>query len=222
VIFAQGRSGSTLLADLLNSHPLVYCADEILTWKRANPASYAAACSVGHRCDTYGFKVKIYQLTEAQELSKPGELLRELSDQGWILLHLQRRNVLRQALSSMVAGQRRVYHQSLGSGGLPPVPIDPAELLRQTAQRLRYCEQEAEALDGLAFEAFVYEDDLLRPECHQATADRAFAYLGIDGVPVKTQLRKIADRPLEEVVANADEVSTAVAASPFADLLQQE
>ena len=222
VIFAQGRSGSTLLADLLNSHPQLYCADEILTWKRRNPSRYANACSVGHRADTYGFKVKIYQLTEAQQLDQPGLLLQQLHEQGWLLLHLHRRNVLRQALSSMVAAQRHVYHQPLGSGLLPPVPVDPGELLRQTADRERYCQQEALALEGLPFEPFVYEDDLLRPESHQAAASRAFAYLGITDVPVRTQLRKIADRPLKDAVANHQEVFAAVAASPYAHLLQQE
>ena len=222
VIFAQGRSGSTLLADLLNSHPRVYCADEILTWKRSDPARYALACSVGHRCDTYGFKVKIYQLTQGQQLTDPGRLLRQLHDEGWLLLHLQRRNVLRQALSSMVAAQRDVYHQQRGAAGLAPVPIDAAELLRQTADRVRFCAEEAAALEGLPYASFLYEDDLLDPASHQATASRAFAYLGIEDVPVRTKLRKIADRSLEEVVANAAEVRGVVADSPYADLLQQE
>ena len=222
VIFAQGRSGSTLLADLLNSHPRIYCADEILTWKRSDPARYALACSVGHRGDTYGFKVKIYQLTEGQKLREPGTLLRQLHDDGWLLLHLQRRNVLRQALSSMVAAQRDVYHQQHGAVGLKPVPIDAGELLRQTADRVRFCNEEAAALTGLPYASFVYEDDLLHPEAHQATASRAFAYLGLEDVPVRTELRKIADRSLDDLVANAAEVRAAVEDSPYADLLQQE
>lgn len=222
LIFAQGRSGSTLLADLLNSHPDVYCADEILTWKRRDPARYAKACSVGHRCGTYGFKVKIYQLTEAQEITAPNAWLRDMHADGWSVLHLQRTNVLRQALSSMVAEQRSVYHEE-GAGSEPqPVLIDIDDLFARTRRRVTTIEDEVAALDGVPHEAFVYEDDLLRPETHQATADRAFEFLGLTSVPVTTSLRKIADRPLEQVVANADAVRVAVASSPYAELLESD
>ena len=222
VIFAQGRSGSTLLADLLNSHPDVYCADEILTWKRRDPARYAMACSVGHKAGTYGFKVKIYQLTEAQHITSPNGWLRTMDAQGWSVLHLQRRNVLQQALSSMVAEQRRVYHEE-GQASVPqPVLIDTEDLLLRTQRRVATQREEDEALQGVPHEAFVYEDDLLRSETHQAAADRAFAYLGLSSVPVTTELRKIADRPLEQVVANADEVRLAVASSPYAQLLAND
>ena len=219
VIFAQGRSGSTLLADLLNSHPGVYCADEILTWQRRDPARYALACSVGHKADTYGFKVKIYQLTEAQQIASPNAWLRDMHAQGWAVLQLRRRNVLRQALSSMVAEQRRVYHEEGQTSQPQPVLIDIDDLLQRTQRRVTTQHEEDQALQGVPHESFVYEDDLLRPETHQATADRAFGFLGLASVPVTTGLRKIADRPLEQVVTNAQAVRAAVASSPYAPLL---
>lgn len=223
VIFAQGRSGSTLLADLLNSHPQVYCADEILTWKRMNPARYARACSVGHRADTYGFKVKIYHLTEAQGIVTPGAWLRRMHDDGWSVIALQRANVLRQALSSLVAEQRRLYHLEGAVGNAPPpVFVDAEELLRRTDARVRICEDERAALADVPHLAVSYESDLLRPECHQRTADRLFDYLGLRPVPVSTTLRKIADGSLSTVVANAPQVTAAVRASRYADLLAKE
>lgn len=220
VIFAQGRSGSTLLADLLNSHPRIYCADEPLTWTRRDPARYAAACSVGHRGDTYGFKVKIYQLTDAQQVD-PGVFLQRMVADGWRVIHLQRRNVLRQALSAVVAEQRQVYHQ-FDSSGPAPVRIDPPELLARTAQRVAFCRHEAEALEGIDHLALVYEDDLLDPATQQGAASRVFSYLGLEDVPASTELRKIADRSLQRVVANADEVRDTVASSPYAHLLAEE
>lgn len=222
VIFAQGRSGSTLLADLLNSHPQVYCADEILTWKRRDPTRYALACSVGHHGDTYGFKVKIYQLTEAQEIADPGAWLRRMHAEGWAIIHLRRANVFRQALSSMVAAQRRLYHLEGSASAPAPVAIDAGQLLEQTLQRSHLCTAEAQALEGIPHCSVVYEDDLLDPAHHQRTASRVFEFLGLEEVTVSTGLRKIADTSLEQVVANADEVLAVMGASPFADLLVRD
>lgn len=224
VIFAQGRSGSTLLADLLNSHPRVYCADEILTWRRLAPAAYAGACAVGHRGDVYGFKVKVHHLTDDQRLDDPGAFLRDLVARGWVVLHLTRRNVLRQALSTLVAAQRATYHEPADGRPAPsgPVHVDPGELLARTDQRVAFGEQERRALDGLSPLSFVYEDDLLDASRHQATASRAFAGLGIEDAPVATGLRRIGARPLDRLVANVDEVLAAVADSPYAHMLEQD
>lgn len=54
VIFAQGRSGSTLLTSTLDSHPDIHCDDEILIVPRAFPpplcrASGATVPSAGLR-----------------------------------------------------------------------------------------------------------------------------------------------------------------------------
>lgn len=220
VIFAQGRSGSTLLADLLNSHPRIFCADEPLTWKRRDPVRYAAACSVGHRGDTYGFKVKIYQLTDAQHV-EPGTFLRSMAEAGWHIVHLQRRNVLRQALSSMVAEQRDRYHNVDGSW-LEPVQLDARALLARTRARVGYCEAEAEALRGVEHLSLGYEDDLLSPDMQQATASRVFGFLGLEDVEVTTILQKIGSRSLDRDVANADEVRDVLLVSEFAGLLEAD
>lgn len=222
VIFAQGRSGSTLLTELLNSHPQVYCADEILTWKRAAPVRYARACSIGHRADVYGFKVKLYQLTVAQQIERPATFLRQMRDDGWQVLHLQRRNVLRQALSAIVAERRDVYHLAVGATGPKPVHIDPEELLRRADQRAQFSADEHVALEGVDHLSLVYEDDLLTPELQQQTAERAFTWLGLDAVPATVRLRRIVEGSWSSVVANADEVAASVAHSRYADLLSED
>lgn len=219
VVFAQGRSGSTLLTDLVNSHPDIFCDDEVLTFPRRWPERYVAALSVGQRRPVWGFKVKIYQLTEAQGMDEPGRFLRELHRRGWQVVHLRRRNVVRQALSSMVAEARGgLYHQASGAGRAGDVTIDVEDLLRRARQRVDFGEQEADALRGIPHLALVYEDDLLDPRCHQPTADRVFAHLGVAPAPVATVLTKLAPAPLAGVT-NADEVAAAVAASPFGGAL---
>lgn len=222
VIFAQGRSGSTLLVDLLNAHPRLVCDDEILTFRRRWPARYATACSVGHRAEVWGFKVKIYQLLDAQQMAEPGAFLRHLHEDGWSVVHLHRGNVVRQALSSMVAAARGGhYHQAAGASAPPPVVIDPAELVARAAERDRFVALEEEALRGVPHLRVVYEDDLLTPAQQQATADRVLTHLGLDPVPVRTKLAKIARHPLDGV-ANADEVRQALAGTRYGELLEQD
>lgn len=225
VIFAQGRSGSTLLADLLNSHPEVVCDDEILTFRRHWPARYAHACSVGHRATAWGFKVKVYQLTQNQRMVHPGDFLHQLHDRGWKILHLQRRNLLRQALSSMVAELRGgLYHQPTAAGSgraTAAVHIDPDELVRRCRERERFVEEESRALDGLPYLHLRYEDDLLGPDDHQATADRVFTHLGVTPLPVATTLTKLAGSPLDGV-ANGAEVRRRLEDSPYAAYLDQD
>lgn len=221
LVFAQGRSGSTLLTDLLNSHPQIFCADEILTFHRRSPALYAHACSVGHRAKAYGFKVKIYQLTEAQGLKEPGEFLRQMHASGWKIAHLQRRNVLRQALSAMVAEQRDVYHLGIGVAGPQPVHIDVDNLLWRADQRRGFCAAEEAALAGVPHMRLTYEDDLLHAETQDATAQRMFSWLGLPPAAVSVRLRKIVPDDLERIIANHDEVVAAVRSSAYAELLEQ-
>jgi len=221
VIFAQGRSGSTLLTDILNSHPRIYCADEILTWPHRYPLAWANACSIGHRGDTYGFKVKIYQLTQAQRMDDPGVFLRRLHDDGWQLIHLQRHNILRQALSAMVAAQRDMYHLAAGAQGPQAVKIDVDDLLWRTEERARFLAAEDSAMGGIPHLKLSYESDLLQPEAQQHTGARVFEWLGLEPAAITVRLRKIVPEDLNKVVVNYDEAERAIRASPFAELLDQ-
>src|SRR4051812_11468170 len=67
VVFAQGRTGSTLLVDLLRSSPGVHCDEEILDRPVRLPHLWIASRRAARPGTGYGFKVKIYQLTGAQQ-----------------------------------------------------------------------------------------------------------------------------------------------------------
>ena len=91
IIFGQGRSGSTLLVDLLNSHPAIYCDDEILMYKVIFPKTYVKARSVSSKKHVYGFKVKIYQLWH-QNILDSHKFLFHFYKSGWKILYLKRGN----------------------------------------------------------------------------------------------------------------------------------
>ena len=81
-IFGQGRTGSTLLVDLLNRHPKIACEEEIFNRRRHpfngkiwKPYWFLKGVEANYRDKVFGFKVKIYQLTKHQQI-QPAEFLK--------------------------------------------------------------------------------------------------------------------------------------------------
>jgi hypothetical protein len=147
LIFAQGRSGSTLLVELLNSLPEVSCEGEILQRRVAFPAAWAEARRRRHRDELYGFKVKPLQLLHHQRVPDMGRWLARMQGRDWRLIHLERRNLLRQAVSN-VAAERYGYGRRVGASEpvREPLHVDPAVLTHWMGVRARSREQEHAAL----------------------------------------------------------------------------
>ena len=221
VIFAQGRTGSTLLASLMNSHDRVYCDNEILGWPVRCPGAWVDANRRRHPDEHYGFKVKPYELTVDQRLD-PGAWLRRMHGRGWKVINLRRKNVLRHALSNMVAEHIGGYtFRGVDPDESAGVDVDVDMLLGAMSVREEQREVELAALDGLPHVSVCYEDDLLRPERHQATLDRISDALGLPRAPARTELRRITTDDLRTTIANYDEVADAVRASRWASLLEE-
>lgn len=112
VIFCQGRTGSTLLYSLLNSHQQIHCDEEILEDSVFFPFQYVKGRCAKAKKNVYGFRVKIYQLIHNQH-QKPEKFLLNLSKDGWQIIYLKRTNILRQAISRMVAKSKDEWHTTL-------------------------------------------------------------------------------------------------------------
>lgn len=214
LVFAQGRTGSTLLVDLLNASPLVRCDEEILARRVTAPGLWVGAHRRRHPDHVYGFKVKIYQLTEDQRIADPGGWLRVMAGRGWRCVYLWRRNPLRHALSNMAAARAGGF---VHRGGAAPdargVVVDVDLLLAAAQARERLAAAERAALAGLEHVEVCYEDDLLDPSRHQPTLDRLCAGLGVPPAPARTDVRRVVSAPLAETLANYDAVAAALRGS---------
>ena len=219
IVFAQGRTGSTLLVDLMNSHEGVHCDNEILGWPVRLPNAWVDANRRRHPDRHYGFKVKPYELAVDQRLD-PAAWLRRMHGRGWKVINLHRRNVLRHALSNMVAEHIGGYtFRNADPGESAGVTVDVDMLLGAMSVRSEQREVELAALDGLPHVSVCYEDDLLRPERHQATLDRISDALGLPRAPARTELRRITMDDLRTTIANYEEVEAAVGSTRWAPLL---
>ncbi|MBK8050877.1 MAG: hypothetical protein IPK16_29520 [Anaerolineales bacterium] len=232
VIVTNGRTGSTLLVNLLRSHPAIQCEDEILNerrWQgaqrplgwlvRTEPAPYLAWRARRATKPVFGFKLK----TGAQVVDL-GRTLGSLYRRGWRLIYLARRDALQQTFSWCVA-QASGRWQSNGDHPIRDnngVTLDVAAFQRD----LSACVQDRQHLAALLHRwphlALVYEDDLQHSDLWPATGARLCAFLGVAPAPLTSQVARTWERPYAEVVTNYAEILAAVAAGPFAYLVDRE
>jgi LPS sulfotransferase NodH len=221
VLFAQGRTGSTLLGDLLRSHPEIYFADELLSSPVRSPRFASARTRWRHARHAVGFHVKIYQLSDVQGITDAGGWLRGMHGHGWRVIALRRENLLRQVLSNMTAQVTNRYEDRSRENEFVRVRpyVDPDELLHWIGVRAAVGADEAAALDGVPHLPLTYEHDLQDSSTWQPTMERAFAYLDLPPVQVATNLRRQNDGELSTLIANYDEVRRAVEPTEYARYL---
>ncbi len=228
VIINNGRSGSTLLVDLLRSYPDIECDGEILNerlWRRwrwpllslirARPLPYLERRAERATKPVYGFKLKtggqVYNLDRT---------LRGLHHHGWRLIYLHRRDALQQTLSWSVAQASGRWQTTTDRPRMPrTVTLDIDDFLRDLRTCVKDRQTLADLMQQLPHLPLVYEADLQSSEQWPITSARVCAWLGVPLVPLTSQIVKTWDRPYAEVVTNYAEIMAAVARSPFDYLL---
>lgn len=224
VIVNNGRSGSTLLVDLLRSHPAIQCEAEILNarfwhrWQwpllwlvRAFPLSYLERQARRATKPIYGFKLKtggqVYNLDST---------LRALHRHGWRLIYLHRRDALQQALSWSVA-QVSGHWQAADdhSRETRAVTLNVECFIRNLRTCLADRQTLARLMRQLPHLSLVYEDDLQSSEQWPVTSARMCDWLGASPAPLTSRIIKTWEQPYAEVVTNYAEIIAAVARSPF-------
>lgn len=229
VILTNGRSGSTLLVDLLKSHPDIDCEPEVLNesrWKqykrpvlwllRAWPIPYLEWRAQRCRKAVYGFKLKtggqVYNLAHTTRM---------LFQRGWQLIYLSRRDILQQTLSWSVAQATNRWQTTPGREyDQRRVQLDKDLFLRNysTAQQNKL--QLAAMMRTLPNLALVYEDDLARSDSLPATSARLCDFLGVQQAVLSSTLIPTWDRPYSEIVSNYVDLMAAVEKSAILEKLR--
>ncbi len=231
VIVAHYRTGSNLLTDLLNTHPEVNCDGEILIKFLHSrfkivlfPRRYVEGKASHSGAKVYGCNLKLDQMAKLMPKVRksPQILLSELLEDQWLFLHLQRQNVLRVAISNIIANKRGRWRENSANwleGS--KIYIDCDDLARGMRWNKKLLRQEEEVLAGVPHLKLIYEQDLLHTDQHQNTSDRVFDFLGISSVPVKTDLVRTSSNRMSDYVLNYEELVQTVGQTEFAQYLPQ-
>lgn len=216
VIFAQGRTGSTLLENLLASTGHFRSYGEILscdTREIARPDAYARGMAKRAKIHNCVFHVKIYQLTrDRRHPIDPAAFLRDLHREGWSIIRLSRRNIVRHALSTLVAEARQDYHRLDDRKEDLKIKIDLQNFERLLAERVKFAREEEDALGDLPRIPISYEDDLADDSRHQVTINRILDDLQLERRPVRAETKKVNIFDPRELVHNFKEVDQLIRA----------
>ena len=225
LIFGVGRSGSTVLATLLDSHPAVNCRNELLRMHRRFPIAYLErrAGKSPPEAAAFGFHLKPWHITRVLQRD-PIAFVKTLDRLGYRFVHLVRENLFLKELSVTKLHAHGVIHAKTEER----VPksafeVDTEFLLNQMRSGLAFEKLELACLEAVGQDhpTVVYERDLLRQEAHEATCARIFEFLDLAPHPVSSPLRKVSPRNWRHGVKNADEVAEAVERAGYGDYVRQ-
>jgi hypothetical protein len=211
VIFAQGRTGSTLLENLLCSTGHFRNNGELLNTDNGRneiifPAKYIRGLSKWERDSNFIFHVKIYQLTrDRKKPVDPTSFLRALNYDGFKIIALRRKNIVKHTLSNLVAQHRGNYEKIDDKKEKLRLVVDCKEFSDAVKERIGFSKEEKSVLANFEYHEVVYEDDLENSNSHQKTIDKILDFLSLEKRKVTTKLRKVNTTPLEQLITNYDE-----------------
>lgn len=204
VIFGQGRTGSTLLVNLLHQHPAIYCDNELLQKRITRPVKYFEGRSLMNWFGHYGFKVNPYQIMNFLDADTSKHFIKALHERGWQIVYLSRRDWFRHALSNEIAKQRGYFFKDWREYKHEgKITIDPQVFRKAVDARFKFRDDEQESLKGLNYLPITYEDHLLSAASRKKSLPRIFEFLGVD-VNFQPDAPFVRSTPedLSEIVAN--------------------
>lgn len=208
-IFGQGRTGSTLLVTLLDSHPEIHCHDELLFDRRTFPMWYIQGKCATVPEPVVGFHVKCYQLMYDQGIPDPRMFVDRLHRKGWRMIFLQREDTFRHAISPLLAARRNLWHASedrtAKSAGA--VRLEPQQVLNCIRKREQYREIESAIIKDYEHLPVSYEKDLNDPEARERISHQLCVYLGVRSEKLASPLKATTSRSLSEAIENYREIA---------------
>ncbi|WP_231506153.1 sulfotransferase [Planktothrix serta] len=221
VIFGRGRSGSTLLVSLLNTHSQIYCDGEILHDWVSFPRLQINVCASRCQRPVYGFKLLSYQMRDIQPIINSTQFLTNLYQHGYQIIYLRRRNLLTHAFSNINARQQKFHHQSSqGTIQNHKIYVDYQTLINWIEHSEQLEQYEHKIIQNLPCLSLIYEDHLLTPESQQKTADQIFNWLDLPPESVTTNFVKLMPSDLSKRIVNYEELVTKLQQTRYARFLE--
>lgn len=220
VILCLGRSGSSHLQSMLDSHDSIRCFGEIFSDRApaharvfinssyADPAAYLEDLVREAGAPVVGYKLPMNSI---RAFPQSAELL--AADPEVRVIRLSRANLLAQLVSRSLQRATRVSHSLDGGYGAARVRIDPDRALRALELMERH-ELELDSLaEGHPCHRILYEE--LGDESRLEDVQR---FLDVTPAGLSSWFEKLRTRPLAETVENWDELVGRLRETRFAPL----
>jgi len=209
VIFSTGRSGSTLLVNMLNTNPQVHCTGELLRSKNIDPHKVIKISEQLCSKEVFGFKLLTYQLLHLQDtITDKKKFLKELVNNDYRIIYLERKNSLLQALSVLYAMQRNVWHyKNEAKTKDTKITLPPDRLANMIHEFEQFKIKEQALLEGLPYMYLNYEVDLEQTANLKATVHKLEDYLNLSLQAPKLNLKKVTPKKLSSFLSNYQEIS---------------
>jgi LPS sulfotransferase NodH len=231
LIVGSPRTGSNLLVDMLNSHPDFNIAGELFLDNNFKGPFQRLIKMIALRFPVWyvqryartlpeyknrGFGFKVF----SNQIPNFNQFVLQFYQQGYRLLFLERRNILKQAFSiyfSYVKKQWVVTHPNEQIKESIQVDVD---LLVQFIRFIQTSQQkQKEALQGLDVISVMYENDLATRSMQEAFSKRICTELNIPFVELTSSLLVMDTRPDEQRVSNLAEVIAYLNSYGFSDIV---
>lgn len=224
IVFGRGRSGSTLLVSMLDNHPAITCAGEVLRFRTINPKAHLDRVLNAGTTPVSGAKLLSYQMRDIHKMSYQVDFLRKLADEGVTIIYLVRENLVRHAISNIYARAQRIYHRKSGDASLvgqtrPKIMITVAEITAWIEGSAQLGEYEKAVLNDVPHRPLTYERDLSTPAARAITWADLLAQFELGFQPIRTTLQKITGDDLRQIIANHDELIDGLTNTPYSRFL---
>lgn len=218
VLFGRGRTGSTLLSDMLNGCEEIDCDKEIFNRKVFFPRLFLKLRNRVFRSRVYGFKLLSYQLKEILTAEDGHDFLRHLhEEQGYKIVYLTRGNLVRQTLSKHYARFRQSWHADAPLQEIQKMTVDIPSFLTELRAGNALDDYEKYCLRGLPYFEVNYEKDLMTEATRLPMFDRLSYYLGVRFKKPQSRYQKISPQRFADYIENWEELKFCLSYTEFAD-----
>jgi len=216
VLFGRGRSGSTLLTQMLNSNPKVTCDKEIFNRRVLFPRLFVNSRKRIFKKEVYGFKLLSYQLREHYSPEGARNFMQYLAQkQGYKIVYLTRENPVLQTMSKHYARFRGTWHQTTAVDRPEKMVVDIPLFMQELRASVELDEFEAYCLQGIPSFKVVYEHDLKNSNEQFRLLDRLSHFLRIPLAKPNLSLKKISSEKVSDYVENWEELKHCISYTEF-------
>ena len=223
IVFGRGRSGSTLLVSMLDNHPAITCAGEVLRFRTINPKAHLDRILNAGTTPVSGAKLLSYQMRTIHKMPPDSDFLRRLADDGVTIIYLVRENLVRHAVSNIYARTQRIDHQSGASDGprapRPKINISATQISTWIEGSARLGDYEQAVLRHVPHLPLTYESDLAAPAAREATWAKLLGKFGLNTEPLRTTMQKVTADDLRQIIDNHDALMADLSHTPYARFL---